>query len=56
MDFREIANPAAFHDNPYLAWSFYGHRLKLYRDTRPHPGFRDIRADLKIDEQSGIAA
>lgn len=39
MDFREIASPAAFLKDPHLAWGFYGHRLKLYRDTRPHAGF-----------------
>lgn len=25
--------------DPHLAWGFYGHRLKLYRDTQPHAGF-----------------
>jgi NAD-dependent SIR2 family protein deacetylase len=25
---------------PQLAWGFYGHRLNLYRRTRPHDGFR----------------
>ncbi|NML28570.1 SIR2 family NAD-dependent protein deacylase [Zoogloea dura] len=39
LDFTRIANPAAFLANPRLAWGFYGHRLKRYRDTRPHEGF-----------------
>lgn len=39
MDFTEIASPAAFHSSPRLAWGFYGHRLALYRRTRPHDGF-----------------
>lgn len=39
LDFTRIATPAAFLENPRLAWGFYGHRLKLYRDTRPHDGF-----------------
>lgn len=39
IDFTEIANPQAFADDPQLAWGFYGHRLKLYRDTVPHAGF-----------------
>ncbi len=39
LDFRQIANPAAFEQNPRLAWGFYGHRLKLYRETLPHQGF-----------------
>ena len=37
--FEEIASPDAFHDDPSLAWGFYGHRLKLYRETVPHQGF-----------------
>jgi NAD-dependent SIR2 family protein deacetylase len=39
IDFREIANPAAFMADPRLAWGFYGHRLRLYRATTPHRGF-----------------
>lgn len=39
IPFEEIANPRAFHQDPRLAWGFYGHRLELYRRTRPHPGF-----------------
>lgn len=38
-NFRTIASPAAFLKDPHLAWGFYGHRLKLYRDTQPHAGF-----------------
>lgn len=41
--FTGIANPAAFAGDPRLAWGFYGHRLQLYRDTRPHEGFRLLR-------------
>lgn len=37
--FERIANPTAFDSDPKLAWGFYGHRLKLYRDTTPHAGF-----------------
>jgi NAD-dependent SIR2 family protein deacetylase len=37
--FAEIANPAAFHEDPWRAWGFYGHRLRLYRETAPHEGF-----------------
>lgn len=39
LRFEDIANPRAFHDDPLLAWGFYGHRLRLYRNTRPHAGF-----------------
>jgi NAD-dependent SIR2 family protein deacetylase len=39
MNFVDLANPARFEENPSLAWAFYGHRLQLYRQTRPHRGF-----------------
>lgn len=37
--FEAIASPDAFRSDPELAWGFYGHRLKLYRETPPHAGF-----------------
>src|SRR5205807_506106 len=36
-------NPRWFADDPPLAWGFYGHRLGLYRRTRPHRGFAILR-------------
>jgi NAD-dependent SIR2 family protein deacetylase len=39
MEFTSVASPATFHQDPALAWGFYGHRLKLYRATVPHAGF-----------------
>jgi NAD-dependent SIR2 family protein deacetylase len=39
LDFVALANPAWFQKDPTLAWGFYGHRLNLYRTTRPHDGF-----------------
>lgn len=44
IDFQEAASPATFHRDPRLAWGFYGHRLALYRATRPHRGFALLRA------------
>jgi len=43
MSFVEIANSQVFVQDPALAWGFYGHRLKLYRDTAPHAGFALLR-------------
>jgi NAD-dependent SIR2 family protein deacetylase len=43
LEFTRIANPSAFEQNPALAWGFYGHRLKLYRDIRPHAGFEILK-------------
>ncbi|TXI19228.1 MAG: hypothetical protein E6Q67_10730, partial [Roseateles sp.] len=44
LDFAAIASPEAFARDPHLAWGFYGHRLALYRSTRPHAGFARLRA------------
>jgi NAD-dependent SIR2 family protein deacetylase len=41
--FEAIANPEAFRRDPAQAWGFYGHRLALYRTTRPHAGFTMLR-------------
>jgi NAD-dependent SIR2 family protein deacetylase len=43
LSFAEVADPAHFAEDPYLAWGFYGHRLKLYRKTAPHKGFSILR-------------
>ncbi|MFZ6872043.1 SIR2 family NAD-dependent protein deacylase [Undibacterium sp. Di27W] len=43
IPFYEIANPAAFRRRPQQAWGFYGHRLALYRQIRPHAGFDILR-------------
>lgn len=44
IDFHEIASPQSFEISPLLAWGFYGHRLKLYRDTQPHAGFALLKS------------
>ncbi|MFN8258353.1 MAG: Sir2 family NAD-dependent protein deacetylase [Bacteroidales bacterium] len=40
LSFNEMANPVWFEKNPEMAWAFYGHRLNLYRETKPHMGFK----------------
>src|SRR5262249_28278071 len=37
--FVDVANPSWFQREPTFAWGFYGHRLNLYRQTKPHTGF-----------------
>lgn len=44
IQFTEIANPDAFESDAPLAWGFYGHRLRLYRNTEPHRGFALLQA------------
>lgn len=51
--FSEMANPRWFHENPRLAWGFYGHRLNLYRETNPHKGFYEILKYAKA-KQGGV--
>jgi NAD-dependent SIR2 family protein deacetylase len=43
LSFVDLANPRWFAADPHLAWGFYGHRLGLYRATRPHGGFDLLR-------------
>ncbi len=43
LSFVDLANPAWFSSDPHLAWGFYGHRLALYRKTKPHAGFEILR-------------
>ncbi|WP_120347655.1 Sir2 family NAD-dependent protein deacetylase [Paraburkholderia fungorum] len=43
LSFEDMANPARFAEHPELVWGFYGHRLKLYRETVPHEGFAILR-------------
>ncbi len=43
IDFSSIASPETFDLDPRLAWGFYGHRLKLYRETQSHAGFAMLR-------------
>ena len=42
--FHDIASPEAFRSAPATAWGFYGHRLGLYRRTRPHAGFALLKS------------
>jgi NAD-dependent SIR2 family protein deacetylase len=43
LDFAAMANPEWFATDPPFAWGFYGHRMNLYRSTRPHEGFAILR-------------
>jgi NAD-dependent SIR2 family protein deacetylase len=43
LSFSEVASPQTFRGDPALAWGFYGHRLRLYRETKPHEGFAILR-------------
>jgi NAD-dependent SIR2 family protein deacetylase len=42
LSFSEMANPVWFDNKPLMAWAFYGHRLNLYRETKPHSGFKSL--------------
>jgi NAD-dependent SIR2 family protein deacetylase len=44
LSFVDLANPHWFRADPQQAWGFYGHRLNLYRATRPHNGFLKLLA------------
>lgn len=44
LSFVDMANPRWFATDPAQAWGFYGHRLQLYRETKPHAGFETLRS------------
>ena len=48
VPFETMANPRWFKDDPHLAWAFYGHRLNLYRSTKPHQGFTLLKNGLAL--------
>ena len=54
LDFYTMASPQAFIDHPARAWGFYGHRLNLYRATRPHAGFGLLQR-WGMDLRQGLA-
>lgn len=55
MSFSEIANPRSFEKRPEIAWGFYGHRLQLYRQTKPHEGFHILtRLADKLKYRSAV--
>jgi NAD-dependent SIR2 family protein deacetylase len=43
LSFVDLANPRWFDRDPSLAWGFYGHRMHLYRDVKPHSGFHLLK-------------
>lgn len=43
FSFEQMATAERFEKDPALAWGFYGHRLRLYRETEPHEGFSILR-------------
>lgn len=47
INFIDAANPANFKNDPHFGWGFYGHRMHLYRDIDPHPGFNILLEWIK---------
>ena len=43
ISFEEMAQPQWFFEDPAMAWAFYGHRQRLYRETKPHVGYTMLR-------------
>ncbi len=39
----EMSTPRWFWNDPKFAWGFFGHRIKLYRETNPHNGFNILK-------------
>lgn len=49
-EFTQVESGYLFTKRPKLAWGFYGHRIKLYKETKPHDGFR-IMYDYLTEQQ-----
>lgn len=43
LEFSQIATPAVYQHSPLLAYWFFGHRLKQYRETLPHAGYHILK-------------
>jgi len=44
LSFIDMAQPHWFDSEPAMAWAWYGHRQKLYRETTPHAGYEILKA------------
>jgi len=53
LSFVDMASPRWFFENPRLAWGFYGHRLALYRSTKPHRGFEILKSIATSKQHDG---
>lgn len=42
IPFEKMSTPFWFESDPTRAWGFFGHRLRLYRETIPHDGFAHL--------------
>lgn len=54
LSFIDMANPRWFDTDPAMAWGFYGHRLALYRKTKPHDGFAILRKWAAAKKHGGF--
>lgn len=51
-DFKQMESSSLFRTNAKLAWGFYGHRLNLYRDTRPNLGFSLLKEMINVKKDN----
>ncbi len=51
--FENIACPESFERRAWTIWGFYGHRLRLYRNTVPHAGYT-ILQEIGATKKHGV--
>ncbi len=51
--FEDIAQPESFERRAWTVWGFYGHRLRLYRNTVPHAGYT-ILQEIGATKKHGV--
>ncbi|MEZ5531413.1 MAG: Sir2 family NAD-dependent protein deacetylase [Steroidobacteraceae bacterium] len=54
ISFERMAQPYWFTERPAMAWAWYGHRARLYREATPHPGYRILREWLQVMPAGGF--
>lgn len=55
ISFERMAQPYWFRDRPRMAWAFYGHRLQLYREAKPHRGYALLEGWVRGMSAGGFA-
>lgn len=53
MNFQMMANPRTFEDHLPLALGFYGFRLNLYKELKPHSGYEALKRLFEKKEYGG---
>jgi len=51
-DYMDFTNPQGFRTEPEFAWGFYGHLYNLYKNAKPHTGYKQLKKFLEINKKN----